>query len=446
LGEHADTRDKVDVEDGRFTRAFLWLAGADRTALDNCGERRDAEASKLVALGALVLIPAVLGVASMAFAISTVAPSPFVWFPAGLIWGAMVLAIDRFLVTTAASPGTAGQQRSKLPIISRYVFAIFVGIAVAHPFTMLWFNESLSQQLSANRQTAIAERLQEGDAQRAVVNASAIPNTSAVLVADRAKQVEYKNCLTSLQQFEQSNAGQVSLDCGATTGVPTCAQRCLDISPRIEAAGRDIEALDGRIAEAQRLETEDAQRRQPLLAAIDEQQSTDIARIDDGYSEDYLARVRALSQIEDREPEVLVISTFILLFFVLVDVLPVTMKMTARSTTYEDVRDTSLLRAAAFEHAYREKLTEGSEQRAKAQRDAENAIAMHDVTVMSDFSEQVLGKFIEDRTRFNEGFDRLADPQHQARATEAELSSLERLGREAWEKTMDRVFTFMRTR
>src|SRR5690349_8312575 len=95
-------------------------------------------------LGALVIIPGLLGLFSMSYAVSTVTPSPLIYLGAGIVWFFIVVAIDRYLVLTMQkSAGKGGLTRS-VAILSRYVFAVLIGLAVSHPLAMLWFDGSIS--------------------------------------------------------------------------------------------------------------------------------------------------------------------------------------------------------------------------------------------------------------------------------------------------------------
>jgi hypothetical protein len=125
---------------------FLWLSGTDKELLAQCTNLRRSERIRLQGLGALVLVPATLALFSMAYAVSTVTSRPIIFVTAGLIWASIILAIDRYLVTTI-NKSTEGRTAGRgLSILIRFIFAIFVGVAVAHPFILLWFHDSTSQQ------------------------------------------------------------------------------------------------------------------------------------------------------------------------------------------------------------------------------------------------------------------------------------------------------------
>lgn len=424
---------------------FLWLAGADRATLRGCGSVRRSETTRLSALGALVLVPAVLGLVSMSYAVSTVAPQREIYLAAGACWALIVLAIDRYLVVSTRKMPLTGRGRSvSAAIVARYVFAVFVGIAVAHPFSLLWFDDSIVQQLNTDQGAAVSARLDQARADRENVQRTVPPAQSPGLLDHRQQLVDYKNCLTSLQQFEQSNAPVVQLPCGATTGVPTCARRCQDISPRIDAAGRDIEQLDTQIAAARSTEAADAARVAPFLAEIDKRETEDVERLRGTFSFDYLARVDALDEIDARNPQVRVISTFIVIFFVLVDVLPVTMKMSARAGEYDHVQETQLLRVAAYQKAVQDQMGWAEQERAASAvaADLKEAYA----TVIADLSTNFFTSYSERKTAFGKALAAFrARPGAGSGDEELQLKNIQAIDDTAWDKAMKRIMDHLDT-
>ena len=90
------------------TKALIWLAGADDEKLAHCPKW---EVRKYAAFGATVLVPSTFGAIAASYAVSTVTPEGFKWvaFAFAIIWGLIILTIDRALLSSYrafASPGT----------------------------------------------------------------------------------------------------------------------------------------------------------------------------------------------------------------------------------------------------------------------------------------------------------------------------------------------------
>jgi hypothetical protein len=366
---------------------FIWLSGADRSILAKCTHLPKSERNRFAGLGALVLIPAILGLFSMMYAVSTIVRYPTVYVPAGIVWFFIVVAIDRYLVSTVyKSSYTKGYGRS-LGISSRVVLAIFVGLAVSHPTVLLFFRDSIKQELVSEQQSTIQAINSASDAKRAAVLAEPHPPTTtepsaaAIVAAGAASQeltakIALSTCLGALQTAEQSGQ-QVQLPCGFSSPLVSCGPRCNAIGQQKMAVDSDIIALRAQVAketadEQMRLDAAakdqrdlvaaDDTRRKTELAAIDQRTADDLKSVQTSFSDDYLARVKALSRIEAREPEVGVVQWFLILFFILIDLLPLTMKIATPPGEYEEQRDSALQASASQQGLRREviKSTYGS--------------------------------------------------------------------------------------
>src|SRR5690242_2624635 len=102
-------------------------------------------------LGSLVLVPAALSLFSMTYAISTFVHKPAIYLTVGVAWACIVLAIDRYLVSTVHKSSTRGIRSAAVSILVRYVFAIFLGIAISHPLVLLWFDNTITQTIDQHR-------------------------------------------------------------------------------------------------------------------------------------------------------------------------------------------------------------------------------------------------------------------------------------------------------
>jgi hypothetical protein len=298
---------------------FLWLSGVDANLLASCERAPESERLKFAGIGGLVLIPAVLGFFSSMYAISTLTSNWFLIAVTGVVWGCIVLAIDRYLV--------------------RYVFAIFVGIAVSHPVVLLWFDDSIRQTIEQNRRAAVDERLDAAEQEKRTTASG-----SAEEQLDERR--EYLDCLRRLQTAEQTKRA-VKLPCGYSSGLPTCGSRCLAVQRQQDQVLVEIQRLEARAKEEE--ETLSARR-----GDIDDRARGDVADIEAGFSSDYLARVDALAQVEKGRPHVTQVKLFILILFVLVDIMPITMKLATPMGEYEEIRDTLMLEARVRETSERE--------------------------------------------------------------------------------------------
>ncbi|MEU4242930.1 DUF4407 domain-containing protein [Actinoplanes sp. NPDC026619] len=420
-------------------RVFLWLSGADPVILDDCGPLRRTETIRFAGLGALTVVPAVLGCFAMTYAISTLTARPLIFVPAGLVWGCIVLAIDRYLVATLHKSALPGHGRT-VPIIARLLFAVLVGIAVAHPLVLLWFNDSLTQTIAENRRDAVQARQQQAERDVAAEPEPAVSSTA--LIQRRAARLSEQDCLRRLKTYEQSNV-QKALPCGISSGEPECGPRCQDLQRQITAVQGEIAALDRQIAAAAPIDATANARYQSRVAVIRSRAAADIADIEAHFSHDYLARVSALTQLEKNSPQVLIVELFLIVFFVFVDILPLVMKITTPTAEYEQVRDTRLERAVATQLARRN--TIGPTEEALALMNARAERLIGEIEVITQAPMDVLAS----RERHLAEFERLVRRLREVATgtdeaiTETDILRARDLDRQAFTRSMADTQTFI---
>lgn len=296
---------------GRF---FLWCAGADTDLLARLPK---SETTKQVGFGTLVVVPAVLALFAMTYALSTLSASPFVYGSGGLLWAAIVFCFDRFLVSSFRKSGSVTEDVSSSVFLSRVVLAAFVGMIVAHPLVMLYFDDSVDERLDVERRYKVAAIVATHGEERRVME------DQVQAVAAEIRRVETERDAHRARLVDEID-GIVS---GRTTGIP----------------GRGASAEEKKL-QLERAEAELVAARSRGLARIDflrsqiEEITAEARQVEDQFhqSRDYLARVGALEALAEESPHVDRMQWFLILFFVFVDVLPILFKGLTPAGPYDD--------------------------------------------------------------------------------------------------------------
>lgn len=419
---------------------FIWLSGADQTLLNRCARLPASERIRFAGFGSLVLIPAVIGLFSMMYAFSTVTHNPLIFVAGGAIWSFVVLSIDRFIVSTVYKSTLKNGKEYIGALISRYVLAVLVGMAVSHPIVLLWFNESINQRIEEKKREAVSRRL--GEAKEDI---GKLANNQ--LQEDLRSKTKLRDCKEKLLTAEQSGGEKVQLECGYSSGLPRCEDRCRNILQQINQLDGEIQQLNSRVEKERELA--DKQRN-----AIETQTKKDVEAIEKGFSKDYLARVNTLAEIEKDKPHVTVVKWFILLFFVFVEILPLTLKVTTPIGEYEYLRDTLLLDAKLNQDMERET--------AKALLTDANYISMRKLNFGYDITtEEILGitraalEFLKELNRNSETFDRQYKEINGRINKEKDeetrkdyllyLTNMRNLFSEAWKKSSARFLNYIKS-
>ena len=129
---------------------FIWCAGSDTDLLSLCSQK---ERNKHIGYGTLVLVPAILALVSMSFALSTVEgikALPILYFLGGLIWSLIIFSFDRFIVSTHIRKMDDRSELKSPAFFLRLGFALILGIVISHPLVMLYFDGSVQDQIAEN--------------------------------------------------------------------------------------------------------------------------------------------------------------------------------------------------------------------------------------------------------------------------------------------------------
>lgn len=318
---------------------FVWLSGADPDILKQCTKLPKTERRKFAGFGTTVLIPATLGLFSMGYALSTFTSDPKIYITGGVLWFFIVLAIDRFLVSTLYKSSVQPKRNFWIALFFRLIFAVFVGIAVSHPLVLFLFDKSIETQIAETERARIDNRLKEIEA----LKENAQLGEAATLLKEKTKT---RDCLDKVLQAERTGAlkGEVRLNdgtlCGYSSGDAGCFDDCDSVKEQLKIINAEIAKLEKSVSSD--------------VDAVGKTTEKDIDKIKGEISRDYPARVRALAVISRDEPHIWWVESFLMLFFVFIDALLILLKGTTSMGEYEEIRDSLLFEVQVTEKAKRE--------------------------------------------------------------------------------------------
>ncbi|MFT5470581.1 MAG: hypothetical protein ACI8UO_005710, partial [Verrucomicrobiales bacterium] len=127
-------------------RILIWLSGSAEDALIKCPRW---EQRKYEAFGATVLVPTIFAMIASAYAVSTLTTEPWIIVPVGIIWGLIILTIDRVLLATYRAFANIFIKIAQF--LLRIVVALLVGFTIAHPLTLLLFKDTIIAEVERER-------------------------------------------------------------------------------------------------------------------------------------------------------------------------------------------------------------------------------------------------------------------------------------------------------
>ncbi|MEV7008399.1 DUF4407 domain-containing protein [Streptosporangium sp. NPDC051022] len=336
-------------------RRLRVLAGVDEEILDQVPLER----TRYVGLGGVVLGTAVVAGVSMWFALSQALGGVHVVLvvPA-LIWLLIVLNLDRWLVSTV----TGIWQQRLMMLIPRLLVAVVLGVIIAEPLVLRVFETAVVQHVIDEREAALSREralLVECNPQMAATpppgrGCERARLMSSAAEADMAELAELEKDAAKLREriragranyqrlFDQATAECAGRKADGTSGKrgmgPLC--RRLDAEAKKAMARSD---LPGDQRELQNMEARISALRGPLADKQGDFGREIKARIDERLSAmpgkddpvGLLERLRALHAISSENTYLFAASWLLRLFLVLIDCLPVLVKLMGGTTTYD---------------------------------------------------------------------------------------------------------------
>ena len=307
----------------KIYRFLILCAGSDEEILERCPR---SEHIKHAGFGALVLVPATLGLFSMTYAISTFVASPYLYVLAGLVWACIVFIFDRFIISSFRKKGSVAKDITSLTFLSRLIFSAFVGIAVAHPLVLLYFHESIDVNMDEVAHAKVDSienvyqlqkknlQLQTDTLDKNLVALSDTIHLQEGILHDEIKGIVRGDDRTTGKSGE-----------GPTFKYDTAYLNRLYYDLAQAKKSNDAKRVENNIA----------------MTKLDSARASKIDRLT--FSHDYLEREKALSRLTDDNSIIRITTWFLIIFFILVDILPVTWKgLTSKGPYDEYLNETEL--------------------------------------------------------------------------------------------------------
>ena len=134
----------------KLYRFFIFSSGVDGDLISSCPK---SEKIKYSAIGATVLFTGLLACFSGGYALYTIfedlwlAPVYAVVF--GLLWGAIIFNLDRYLVSSLRKDGN--RKRELLLALPRFLMAVVIALVISKPIEVRIFQDRIADQIHTNK-------------------------------------------------------------------------------------------------------------------------------------------------------------------------------------------------------------------------------------------------------------------------------------------------------
>ena len=297
-------------------KEFFWFcSGATAALLKKC----PTENSKYTGIGATVLFTGIFAALSGGYALYTVFDSYFPAILFGLLWGAMIFNLDRFIVSSIKKEGRP--RKEFFTAIPRIILAVLLAFVISKPLEMKMFETEIEGELVLMEQALY--KLQED-----TIKARYAPSVVQLEeeVAQLKQEVKDKEVIRDgLRQSAQQEAD----------GTGGSMQRNLGPIYQVKKADAD------------RVETELTAMKATNEALIDEKQQ-DIEQLLIAYTKEInglnrekydglAARIDALGILTAKSEPMYWANLFIIILFVAIETAPIFVKLISSKGPYDDL-------------------------------------------------------------------------------------------------------------
>lgn len=291
---------------------FWWCAGVNREILRQC----PTDHAKYAGAGGTIFFTAIMAVISSSYAVFFVFQDQHISLAFGLIWGALIFNLDRYMVNTMYSDGLPtiswGEIRSGLP---RIVMAIFLGIVISTPLEMKIFEDRINSQLvhdNIERTNRSRQKAQEG-------NASLIQRRD---VLERELKDINKRLANANQELKEEGEG--SAPSGRIGQGPIYREKKMNR----DAIQKELD--DWKSAHGHELES--------IRDQIEINSKSTNNDIKEGLKENgFCVRYEAFANVKENNISLQIVSWVIMLLFIIIETAPTFFKMMISSGPYDDM-------------------------------------------------------------------------------------------------------------
>ena len=364
--------------------ALARLGGADLDVLDKVPVARVRD--RFVQMGLVLLSTAGLAVLSMSFALTDgLDLHPVLAVAAGLLWGFIILNLDRMLILNLVTRG--GFWRSLMVVLPRLLIAALLGIVISTPLVLRIFQDEIRAQIV---ETNVAESTAFDEGVNDTANANELERVrglidrheralrgdiDAVVTPDiQARQAALTAAEETLTQrrtasdelFTRWQCEREGAGCAGATDQTGDGPLARSLEREYTAAIAETTAAERAVAEAREAldqaregalaqgETVLAQARQEAEAALpqlrqrrDELQEAQDLALDTGTgafqrNDGILAQIVALNDLAEGDTEATITHVSVALLFFMIELLPVIVKLMTGigpPSLYDRVRD-----------------------------------------------------------------------------------------------------------
>lgn len=293
---------------------FTWCSGARTYILKQC----PTEWNKYFGIGIIIFLTGTLAFISGAYAIYTVFQNTLISLAFGAFWGVLIFFLDWYLVSSMHKTGKTGKEL--LVAFPRLILAILIAVVISKPLELKLFEREIDKHLiTVNNQKSL-EIIESVDNQFAEL-----------------QKLEVQNDLLRNQIQEKETLRQQLFNLMITEAEGNSPTGRAGKGSVYREKREQYEIISNELALLRQSNNQQIDKNQKKIDEIKTKRQTKIDEnlIVNEKSDGLLARIKALSDLSDKEKSIAFTSWFILVLFIVVESAPLIVKLLAARGPYE---------------------------------------------------------------------------------------------------------------
>lgn len=353
---------------------FFWIcSGSSIEILKRC----PSEANKFIGIGATVFFTGLLAAISAAYALDTVFDNLAIATIFGLVWGAMIFNLDRYIVSSMKKSNS--RWKEFLMALPRLIFAVLIAVVISKPLELKIFETEIGAELILMEQKLFKEQ-EDLVANRFDSTKIQLNQNIATLKQEIAEKSIQRDALAIIAQQEADGTG---------------GSMRRNLGPIYRAKKADADKASRELQDLTQKNEALIDRFYRELAQTDSLVAAEISAMGRQRLSGMAARIDALNNLTKKSDAIYWANVFIILLFIAIETAPIFVKLIAERGPYDD-------RLASHEHAYhvhnRERISNLDQQMKENttlfNNESDNLIDDH-VSVKNQLREKILKAEVE---------------------------------------------------
>ncbi len=352
---------------------FLFCSGSNQTIL----KKTPTEINKHVGIGATIFFTGIFAAIAGGYACYTVFNFAFLSILIGLLWGAMIFNLDRYIVSTLKMKQNIF--RNFFGALPRIALAAIIAIVIAKPMELKIFDSEIQAELTLMQQEDLID-------QEALLKS----RFETTINTQKAEIASLKNEL-SVQEKKRDELDALAIAEADGTG----GSQKRNMGPIYRAKKADALKAQNELTELQAIILPQLENKEAALLAMNDKMNTELTEMKRVELTGFAARLEALDRLSKKSEAIMLANIFIMLLFIAIETTPIFVKLISSRSPYDYSLDKHEHTFVMNHHLKTSLLSNEVNNKVKF----DNEVGRHKTQVAIDIEKQIVREAMEETYR-----------------------------------------------